>query len=370
MSTTLKQRISFPFLLTLLFLFCVALLHTPAHADSEATWRGQSITEFSPNENEKLAWQIVNDGVMGGRSKGNVEYTPDNTMRFWGNLSLENNGGFSTARSQSVNLDLSDDLGLLLKVKGDGRTYEARLDSTAAYRGNPISFSGKFQTKAEKWTQVKVPFSNFKGSWRGRQFPDAKLDASKIKRIWILLADKKSGPFDLEIEWIRTYGKGQGETNVQQRPDEGSLSVTNSTPHQPQRIIATAVADGRFTVFKRALDAAKLTVFFQWDNPLTVFAPTNDAFAKLPDELLAELLKPESRQKLIALLSYHVAPGSFDKEKAIQSKRLKMVKGGFVNITQDGNSTQVNDAMILDADITCSDGIIHAIDTLLLPEAF
>lgn len=354
MSTASNKRLCKVIVPFLCLTFFIALLHTSAHAES--------ITEFTQTENEKLSWQIVNDGVMGGRSKGNVEYTPDNTMRFWGNLSLENNGGFSTARSQSVDLDLSNDLGLLLKVRGDGRTYEARLDSTAAFRGNPISFSGKFQTKAEQWIEVKVPFADFKGSWRGRQFPDATLDVSNIKRIWILLADKKQGPFDLEVEWIRTYGKGQGK--------QRSSSAVDSPASQSLNLIATAVADGRFTIFKQALDSAKLTVFFQWDNPLTVFAPTDDAFKKLPDALLAELLKPESRQKLIALLSYHVAPGSFDKEKAIQAKRLKMVKGGFVNITQDGNTTLVNDATILDADITCSDGMIHAVDTVLIPDTF
>ena len=179
-------------------------------ADSPASWRGQSISEFTPAENEGFSWQIVNDGVMGGLSKGNVEHTSDNIMHFWGTLSLDNNGGFSTVRSRGVNFDLSNDLGLLLLVKGDGRTYEARLDSTATFRGNPLSFLGKFKTKKDQWIQVKVPFEDFIASWRGRQFPDEVLDTSAIRRVSILLADKKPGPFDLEIEWIRTYGKGQG----------------------------------------------------------------------------------------------------------------------------------------------------------------
>ena len=193
-------------------LFCWPLFTSASGlADSPASWRGQSVSEFTPAENKNFSWQIVNDGVMGGLSKGNVEHTPHNIMHFWGTLSLDNNGGFSTVRSRGVDFDLSNDLGLLLRVKGDGRTYEARLDSTATFRGNALSFLGKFKTKKDKWIQVKVPFEDFVASWRGRQFPDEVLDTSAIRRVSVLLADKKPGPFDLEIEWIRTYGKGQGK---------------------------------------------------------------------------------------------------------------------------------------------------------------
>ena len=92
----------------------------------------------------------------------------------------------------------------------------------------------------------------FCGSWRGRQFPDAVLDTKAIQRVSILLADKKPGPFDLEVEWIRTYGKGQGK----RQSSEKDISF------QSQDLIATAVRDGRFNIFKKALDTAKLTVFF------------------------------------------------------------------------------------------------------------
>ena len=134
------------------FVFFCWILFASAHglAASPASWRGQSVSEFTPSENQKFSWQIVNDGVMGGLSKGNVEQTTENIMYFWGTLSLDNNGGFSTVRSGRVDFDLSNDLGLLLRVKGDGRTYEARLDSTATFRGNPLSFYGKFKTEKNK----------------------------------------------------------------------------------------------------------------------------------------------------------------------------------------------------------------------------
>ena len=183
-------------------------------ADSQshpANWRGQPVTEFEALENSAFGWTIVNDGVMGGLSQGKLDFTGAGTMKFSGNLSLENNGGFSSLRSQDVELDLSDDLGLLMLVKGDGRTYQARLSTDEKYRGSEMSFSAEFKTTKGKWQQVKIPFSDFKGGWRGRELPDRVFDPAKIQRVGILLGDKKPGPFELEIDWIRTYGKGQGK---------------------------------------------------------------------------------------------------------------------------------------------------------------
>lgn len=170
------------------------------------------MTEFESSGNKAFAWSIVNDGMMGGLSQGKLDLTEAGTMKFSGNLSLENNGGFSSLRSQDVKLDLSNDLGLLLRVKGDGRTYQARLATDEKYRGSEVSFSAEFKTTAGKWQQVKIPFADFKGGWRGRELPDRVFDPSKIQRVGILLGDKKQGPFELELDWIRTYGKGQGTT--------------------------------------------------------------------------------------------------------------------------------------------------------------
>ena len=353
---------------SLIVFLVLGTLSGAAFGAAPGSWRGQSITEFNAEENAVFSWQVVNDGVMGGRSRGNLELTPDETMHFWGTLSLENNGGFSTARSAAVSFDLSNDLGLLLLVKGDGRTYEARLESTAKFRGNKLSFTGKFQTEADEWTQVKVPFSEFVGTWRGREFPEAQLDTRKISRVWILLADKKPGPFDLEIKWIRTYGKGKGRPVA---TDAGSAagSAMRSENQGLQQIIPSLEADGRFKTLRRALDAAALTTFFQWDNPLTVFAPTDKAFAKLPDGLLEELLQPAMKEKLTALLSYHVVPGAFDTAKAIEAKSLKTVQRGRLDVREDNGQVFVDDAQILSPTIQCADGVVHVIDAVLIPPA-
>jgi len=328
-------------------------------------WRGQTLTEFAPGKTNGIEWQVVNDGVMGGLSKGKVSISAEGTMEFTGILSLENNGGFSLTRSNAVDFNLSDDLGVLVRVKGDGRTYDVRLESEATYRGMPVSFSGAIPTLKGEWTEVKVPFSEFKGSWRGTDLPKKELNPAVIRSIGILLGDKKSGPFELEIDYIRTYGKGKGEVKA------GTMAVAADRTEQSsgsRSLIETAVADGRFTTLKAALDAAGLTPFFQWDNKLTVFAPTDDAFAKLPEGVLQNLLRPENKEQLVAILSLHVHAGSKDLASALSSNEVSTIEGSPLTVTFSKGRVTVNKAALIDADIDCSDGIIHVIDRVLLPE--
>jgi monofunctional biosynthetic peptidoglycan transglycosylase len=176
------------------------LLSMALYSDSAL---GQSITEFDGKDG--MEWQVVNDGVMGGLSEGKLTQSAAGTMIFSGMLSLENNGGFSTFRSGDLKLDLSGDLGLLLRVKGDGRTYQARLATDALFRGMEVSFAADFATQKGEWIEVKVPFASFKGSFRGLDLPKEKLEPAKVRRVSILLGDKKQGPFELEIDSIQTY---------------------------------------------------------------------------------------------------------------------------------------------------------------------
>jgi monofunctional biosynthetic peptidoglycan transglycosylase len=169
----------------------------------------QSVAEFTPEESEKLGWRVVDDGVMGGLSQGKREIENNGILRFFGTLSLENNGGFSSLRTGPVKLDLSGAEGVIMRVKGDGRTYQVRLSTDAEYRGREMSFRAGFPTEKGKWTEVKVPFERFAGTWRGRDLPDKIFDPAKIRRLGLQLADKKEGPFELQVDWIRTYG-GEG----------------------------------------------------------------------------------------------------------------------------------------------------------------
>jgi monofunctional biosynthetic peptidoglycan transglycosylase len=166
----------------------------------------ESVAEFTPGESEKLDWRVVDDGVMGGLSQGKREIGKDGVLRFFGTLSLENNGGFSSLRTGDVKMDLSGAEGVVLRVKGDGRTYQLRFSTDAEYRGREMSFQAGFPTSMGEWIEVKVPFKRFLGTWRGIELPDKVFNPAKIRRIGLQLADKKAGPFELHVDWIRTYG--------------------------------------------------------------------------------------------------------------------------------------------------------------------
>lgn len=191
----------------------------------------QSVAEFTPEESGKLDWSIVDDGVMGGLSQGKREIGKDGILRFFGTLSLENNGGFSSLRTGNVKLDLSGAEGVVLRVKGDGRTYQLRFSTDAEYRGREMSFQAGFPTTKGEWTEVKIPFGSFVGTWRGTELPDKTFDPAKVRRLGLQLADKKAGPFELHVDWIRSYG-GDDTTAEEAREylKQGALVIDVRSP--------------------------------------------------------------------------------------------------------------------------------------------
>jgi transforming growth factor-beta-induced protein len=134
-------------------------------------------------------------------------------------------------------------------------------------------------------------------------------------------------------------------------------------------IVDTAVADGRFTTLAAALQAAGLVDTLKGEGPFTVFAPTDDAFAKLPAGTLDELLKPENKQKLTDILLYHVVDGKAMAADVSKLSAVKTLLGKDVAIKQDMGSVYANDAKIIITDIETSNGVIHVIDSVLLPPA-
>ena len=304
-----------------------------------------SIAEFTPKEADSQGWRVVDDAVMGGLSKGKIEISKDGILNFNGNLSLDNNGGFSSLRTSKINLDLSGADGLVVRVKGDGRTYQMRFNTDARFRGREVSYKSDFETKKNQWIEIKVPFEDFSGSFRGMTLKKEKFDPAKIQRIGLLLGDKKAGPFELKVDWIRTYGNKAGSNDI----------------------VSAALADGRFGTLATALTEAKLVATLQGKGPFTVFAPTDKAFSKLPKDTVATLLKPENRKQLQAILTYHVLSGSVDLAGALAAKQAKTVQGADVKIGFSDGRVRVNDAAIINADIRCSNGIIHVIDSVILP---
>ncbi len=146
-------------------------------------------------------WQTVNDGVMGGRSEGRFKIKDDKKMEFFGTLSLENNGGFASVRARSGNFGLAAGDVIVARVRGDGRQYNFNVYAQRNLGG--YSYRQSFKTKKDEWIEVEFPIEKFDATWRGRRFPNQKLDPSKVTGLGFQLGDKKAGPFKLEVEWIK-----------------------------------------------------------------------------------------------------------------------------------------------------------------------
>ena len=134
-------------------------------------------------------------------------------------------------------------------------------------------------------------------------------------------------------------------------------------------IVDTAVAAGQFNTLAAALDAADLIDTLKGDGPFTVFAPTDAAFAKLPEGTVESLLKPENRDQLIAILTYHVVPGKVEAADVVKLDSATTVNGQDVSIQVAANGVRINDANVIKTDIGASNGVIHVIDTVILPSS-
>lgn len=134
-------------------------------------------------------------------------------------------------------------------------------------------------------------------------------------------------------------------------------------------IVDTAVAAGQFKTLTAALDAAGLVGTLKGPGPFTVFAPTDAAFAKLPAGTVDTLLKPENKAKLVSVLTYHVVPGAvMSKDLAGKVTDAKTVEGQTVKIDAAKGGVAVNGAKVVTADIAATNGVIHVVDTVLLPK--
>ncbi len=131
-------------------------------------------------------------------------------------------------------------------------------------------------------------------------------------------------------------------------------------------IVDTAVGAGNFTTLVAAVQAAGLVDTLKGEGPFTVFAPTDDAFAALPAGTVEDLLKPENKEKLTAILTYHVVPGKVMSTDLTNDMKATTVQGGEITIMTEGG-VKVNDANVTTADIEASNGDIHVIDTVIMP---
>jgi uncharacterized surface protein with fasciclin (FAS1) repeats len=132
-------------------------------------------------------------------------------------------------------------------------------------------------------------------------------------------------------------------------------------------IVDTAVAAGSFNTLAKALQAADLVDTLKGAGPFTVFAPTDEAFAKLPQATLEDLLKPENKAKLRRILTYHVVAGRVMAADVMKLKSAKAVSGDTIAINANGGTVTVDGARVLKTDIKASNGVIHVIDSVILP---
>lgn len=133
-------------------------------------------------------------------------------------------------------------------------------------------------------------------------------------------------------------------------------------------IVDTAVAAGSFKTLATALTAAGLVDTLKGSGPFTVFAPTDAAFAKLPAGTIEDLLKPENKAKLTAVLTYHVVPGTVTAAEVVKLTSAKTVQGQAVAIAVEGGKVKVDGATVTTADVMASNGVIHVIDSVILPK--
>jgi uncharacterized surface protein with fasciclin (FAS1) repeats len=166
-------------------------------------------------------------------------------------------------------------------------------------------------------------------------------------------------------------GSGESGQEVAASDDgsttESTASEMESGEEELKDIVDTAVAAGDFGTLAAALTAGELIDTLKSDGPFTVFAPTDEAFAKLPEGTVENLLKPENKDQLVAVLTYHVVPGKVDSTAVSSLKNAKTVNGAEIAIDASADGVKINDASVTVADIVCSNGIIHVIDSVILP---
>lgn len=185
---------------------------------------------------------------------------------------------------------------------------------------------------------------------------------------------------DDEKQMVSDYKTAYESTGKMAMMGDKSMPMSSMTPMRPMKpmmnassdIVDTAIAAGNFKTLVRLVQAAGLVDTLKGPGPFTVFAPTDAAFAKLPAGTLDDLAKPENADKLKAILTYHVLPAKVDAKTAMSMSSPTSpptVEGDTLQVTTRGGKVMINDATVVMADVMASNGIIHAIDTVLMPPA-
>ncbi len=184
-------------------LLLAALLAATAATTGEDAVTERVLIDFAaPGAAE--AWRPVHDVVMGGESRGGLTATDQGTAVFAGALSLANRGGFASVRTRPGDYGFAGGDALAVRALGDGRRYQLRLRTDDAFDG--VAYRAFFTPPAGEWADIRIPFSDFESSFRGRPVPGAPaLDPAAVRSVGLLLADGQAGPFRLEVARIVAY---------------------------------------------------------------------------------------------------------------------------------------------------------------------
>ena len=156
------------------------------------------LENFKPEK--QLNWQIINDGVMGGKSSSSLIIEADRGV-FSGNVSLENNGGFASTRASLESINLPGTSKIIIRVKGDGKTYQFRVRTNNRFDG--IAYRVLFNTEKDKWAEHEFTAEDFLAVFRGMKVTSApKLKFEDIQQIGFLISEKQEGIFTLKVDWI------------------------------------------------------------------------------------------------------------------------------------------------------------------------
>ena len=147
-----------------------------------------------------------------------------------------------------------------------------------------------------------------------------------------------------------------------------AASGTTAVRAETRDVVDTAIAAGSFKTLAKALDAAGLVTTLKGAGPFTVFAPTDEAFAKLPDGTLETLLKPENKDKLRRILTYHVVAGKVVASDVVKLQSAKAVSGDTITVKVEDGVVHVDNATVTSADVLASNGVIHVIDSVIVPK--
>lgn len=324
----------------LLWLMLGTTLSSPPSTEPER----RVLFDFGPDDVSR--WSTVHDTVMGGRSDGTLSRTEDETLVFSGNLSLKNNGGFTSFRSARLRETPAGTDGLELRVKGDGRTYIFSCDM----RGVPIFAGGywqEFKTTADTWTTVRLPWSAFEPVNFGEKLDGLPaLDPAQLTAMGVYLYDKKEGPFALEVDAITAY--------------------TGEFPAAPSD--ADFAQD--FPTLTRLVGALDLdTALVERNGRFTLLAPTDAAFEALPGDLFMELARPENADLLRSILLHHVMPERVTAAEAMELVVASSLEGTALSFRKEGSGLTIDGASVIATDLSFADGVAHVLDEVLIPSS-